>query len=222
VDSAVVANNTMNRERQLRGVNSYTRELGFDPVAWLKSRPRIGSAPTRWLDLCCGSGRALIQAAHEFPQGDCQIVGVDLVPAFAAPAAAPGLSLITAELPGWASSSSFDLITCIHGLHYVGDKLGLLTQAATWLTETGQFIADLDLTSVRLPDGSPVGRRLTATLRTSGFAYDPRRHRIIRTGPPPTPLPLPYEFIGADDRAGPNYTGQPAVHSHYRPLTATG
>ena len=30
--SAVVANCTMNRERQLDGVNSYARELGFNPL----------------------------------------------------------------------------------------------------------------------------------------------------------------------------------------------
>ena len=27
---------------------------------------------------------------------------------------------------------------------------------------------------------------------------------------------LPYTYLGADDRAGANYTGQPAVHSNYR------
>lgn len=30
--SAVVANCAMNRERQLAGVNSYARELGFNPL----------------------------------------------------------------------------------------------------------------------------------------------------------------------------------------------
>ena len=64
--SAVVANNAMNRERGLAGVNSYERELGFDPAT------RAGEA---WLDLCCGSGRALIQAARP----GLTLVGVDLV-----------------------------------------------------------------------------------------------------------------------------------------------
>ena len=27
---------------------------------------------------------------------------------------------------------------------------------------------------------------------------------------------LSYVYLGADDTAGPNYTGQPAVNSHYR------
>ena len=36
-----------------------------------------------------------------------------------------------------------------------------------------------------------------------------------RTGP--VALSLPYRYLGADDRAGPNYTGQPAVVSYYAP-----
>lgn len=57
--STVVANNTMNRGRGLTGVNSYARELGFDPVDHL-----LGSAgPPAWLDLCSGEGHALRAAA---------------------------------------------------------------------------------------------------------------------------------------------------------------
>jgi hypothetical protein len=47
--SAVVANSAMNRER----------ELGFNPLAWLVCR----TGAVSWLDLCCGTGRALGQAA---------------------------------------------------------------------------------------------------------------------------------------------------------------
>lgn len=59
---AVVANCSMNRERQLAGVNSYTRELGLDPLEVLRASI-TGSGTGAWLDLCCGTGRALIQAA---------------------------------------------------------------------------------------------------------------------------------------------------------------
>jgi hypothetical protein len=56
--SAVVANCAMNRERQLAGVNSYARELGFNPFDLLTSVIAGGSeGDTRtaaWLDLCCG------------------------------------------------------------------------------------------------------------------------------------------------------------------------
>lgn len=67
VASAVVAGCAMNRERQLTGVNIYARELGFDPVAALTAAltdPQRGGATVAWLDLCCGGGRALIQAAE--------------------------------------------------------------------------------------------------------------------------------------------------------------
>ncbi|MFF3869770.1 hypothetical protein [Micromonospora sp. NPDC001898] len=69
--SAVAANCTMNRERQMSGVNSYTRELGFNPLDVLAAAGLVGagraepSAAAGWLDLCCGTGRALIQAAWQ-------------------------------------------------------------------------------------------------------------------------------------------------------------
>lgn len=199
--SSVVANNAMNRERQLSGVNSYARELGFDPVDRLSTVS--GGA---WLDLCCGSGRALIQAVARLP--DATLVGVDLVDAFA-PGSGP--ALIAAPVETWEPSRAFDLITCVHGLHYVGDKLGVLTRIVRWLTPTGQFIADLDLGSVQLTDR----RGLVAKLRAAGLDYDSRRKRIGCVGP--RELNLPYVYEGADDRAGSNYTGQPAVRSYYRP-----
>ena len=66
----MVANRAMNRERQLAGVNSYARELGFNPLEWIQARlaQRVSvSGPNRvgWLDLCCGTGRPLVQAAEQ-------------------------------------------------------------------------------------------------------------------------------------------------------------
>lgn len=89
----------------------------------------------------------------------------------------------------------------------------MLTRAAGWLTDTGRLVADLDLASIRLPDGRPAGRRLATRLRAAGFTYNSRRHRISRTGF--AEVRLPYRYLGADDQAGANYTGQPAVHSYY-------
>lgn len=206
--SSVVANSAMNRERQLDGVNSYTKDLGFNPVDVLPD----GGA---WLDLCCGRARALGQAADRLGTR-ATLVGVDLVDAFDGPPR-PGLELVCAPLATWVPDRAFDLVTCVHGLHYIGDKLGLLTRLAQWLTPTGRFVADLDLTSVRLADGTPAGRRLTNRLRAVGFGYDARRRRVSRTGP--AEVQLPYGYLGADDHAGPNYTGQPAVHSYYREIS---
>ena len=65
--SAVVANCRMNRERNLLGSNGYDRELGFNPLDFLKERIATGH-PVAWLDLCCGTGRAMIQAAEISPR----------------------------------------------------------------------------------------------------------------------------------------------------------
>jgi hypothetical protein len=198
--SPVVANCAMNRERTLKG---YARELGIDPL----TKARDG----RWLDLCCGTARALTEAATKTPH--LEITGVDLVDHFVS--APPSLQLITASVTTWAPDAQSELITCVHGLHYVGDKLGVLTRAASWLTEDGLLIANFDARSIRLTDGSPAGRRLTTALRQAGFTYDPRHHRISLRGN--RTIGLPYRYAGADDRTGPNYTGQPAVDSFYEP-----
>ncbi|MFR9775733.1 class I SAM-dependent methyltransferase [Micromonospora sp. MS34] len=222
--SAVVVNSTMNRERQLSGVNSYTRELGFNPVEWLIGRIRHSHAVERkqptigWLDLCCGTGRCLRQAADVLARDGLDqlvtIVGVDLVDFFdPVPVQHTALQLTCASITSWSPPRRFDLITCVHGLHYIGDKLAVLTRIAGWLVEDGQLSADLDLNSIRLADGRPAGRRLATALRGAGFTIDTRRRRIGRNGP--GVVSLPYTYLGADDRAGPNYTGQPAVHSYY-------
>jgi SAM-dependent methyltransferase len=219
--SAVVANCAMNRERQLAGVNSYARELGFDPLAVVLARAggggRAQGGAAAWLDLCCGSGRALIQAARQVREaglaGRVDLTGVDLVDAFdAAPGSVRGLELVCAPVAAWEPGRSFDLITCVHGLHYVGDKLALLTRAAGWLTPAGRLAADLDLSAIRV-GGPATTRRLRSRLRAAGFAYSARRRQITCAGR--REVRLPYAYLGADDSAGPGYTGQPAVISYY-------
>lgn len=60
--SEVVANACMNRDRSAVGVNSYARELRFSPIDYLQQQcMRTGSAA--WLDLCCGTGKALFETA---------------------------------------------------------------------------------------------------------------------------------------------------------------
>jgi len=193
----VVANRAMNRERRLAGRDGYSRVLGFD-ILGLPSG-------ARWLDLCCGSGRALLDAVEARP--DLDITGVDLVGYFAA---AGPVRFVTASISAWEPAGRFDLVTCVHGLHYVGDKLGALLRAASWLTDGGVFVANFDVAGIEAPGGA---RRILQTLREAGFTYDSRSHRIRRDGP--FEGTLPFRYLGADDRAGPNYTGQPAVRSYY-------
>jgi SAM-dependent methyltransferase len=203
--SSVVANNAMNRERGLRGPNSYARELGFDPMTHL----RDGGA---WLDLCCGSGRALVEAGGAGVPG-VRVVGVDLVDFFADPGPAEGLTLVSASVMTWTASDRYRLITCVHGLHYVGDRLGVLARALSWLTPDGVFAGHLDLDGVRRPDGASLTRPLRRWLREADVDYDPRRRLVRCLGP--RALTVPFDFAGADDRSGPNYTGQPAVTACY-------
>jgi SAM-dependent methyltransferase len=214
--SAVVANRDMNRERGLTGSNGYGRELGVDVPDMIEDR--LASGGFRWLDLCCGEGRALLECARLVDDPRLHITGVDLVDFFAGPPR-PEVRLETASVASWAPDGSFDLVTCVHGLHYVGDKLGVLAKAASWLTEDGLLVANLAAASIVSADGRPLGRRLTAALRAAGFDYDGRRRRISCRGRRQPGFLLrslgQFRYLGADDRAGPNYTGQPAVNSYY-------
>ena len=58
--SSVVANNRMNRGRRLNGVNSYKQDINFDVLDYLKER-LAKEEEVRWMDLCCGEGKALIE-----------------------------------------------------------------------------------------------------------------------------------------------------------------
>lgn len=80
--SAVVANCRMNRERVLVGSNGYDKELGLNPLGFLRERLTTRRR-VAWLDLCCGTGKALIEAARivreEGLGSRIEIVGVDRV-----------------------------------------------------------------------------------------------------------------------------------------------
>ncbi|WAU83274.1 methyltransferase domain-containing protein [Streptomyces sp. Qhu-G9] len=211
---SVVANSTMNRERGLAGVNSYTRELGFDPAEFLTGQ---GPAPS-WLDLCSGEGLALRSAARQLP--GASLTGVDLVGPLRWPPVPDGLELVTADLGRWSPKRRYDLITCVHGLHYIGDRLGLLERSASWLTDTGLLVAHLDPSALRRPDGTDASRTVLAALRAAGFRYSARHHRLSLRGG--RQVVLPFAYLGADPHAGPNYTGQPTVASYYRATTPEG
>ena len=203
----------MNRERELCGGNSYTRDLGLNPVEFLQARLEEQQS-VRWLDLCCGSGRALIESSSLLSDtGDrVEIVGVDLAGMFA-PVDATNVKLVEARLEDWQATQQFDLITCVHGLHYVGDKLGAISKAAFWLSDDGLFIAHLDLSNLKHANFSAFGRKVAQDLRKADLVYDSARRLISCEGR--TELNLPWKYSGADDQAGPNYTGQAAVNSWY-------
>ena len=201
----------MNRERNLRGSNGYDRDLRFDPLEYLRDvADENGSAS--WLDLCCGTGKALIEAATEVDRDSLSIsiVGVDLVGMFDA-TDSKCLQLVEAPLSSWQTNEKFDLITCVHGLHYIGDKLGLIKRVLVWLRPHGRFTANLDQENLKL-DSDTVTQLITH-LRREGLGYSSRHKLLQSNGVRKIRQPFPY--MGADDKAGPNYTGQPAVNSYY-------
>lgn len=221
--SAIVANCRMNRERGIAGTNSYTADLFLNPLEFLSER-RNGDREVAWLDLCCGSGNALIEAARYFQERGMadriSIHGVDLVDLFAPkPLECGHLTLEAASLREWTARTDYDLITCVHGLHYIGDKLGLIARAVSWLKADGLFLGHLDFDNLKLANRQWFGGQLGKYVKRVGLEYH-RGRRLLSCRGKHT-IDLPWTFAGADETAGPNFTGQPAVDSYYSsPLQA--
>lgn len=208
----------MNRERNLSGVNSYEADLGLDPLEFLiKVLQTQGEAA--WLDLCCGTGRALLQAAEGIERADLKsridLIGVDLVPMFdPIPTGLSWINLLSASVEKWETEERFDLITCVHGLHYVGDKLGVLQRASQWMKSDGLLMMHVDYRNIRIAGKERSGAQIGRDLHRAGFDYMPGRHLLIRKGSSSCKV-LPYRYLGADDNAGPNYTARAAIDSYY-------
>jgi SAM-dependent methyltransferase len=216
--SEVTANAAMNRSRGIAGVNSYAKDLGFDLLAFLRARLQRGST-VDWLDVCCGTGKAIIEAGRELAPLDSAarltIHGVDLVEMFdSLPPALTCVRLQATPIRDFTPDRTFDLITCVHGLHYIGDKLGQIARIVSWLKPDGQFLANLDLASIRSEENQSLASPVGKLFRRAGISYISRRKILTCTGP--AALTTSWNYLGADDSAGPNYTGQPASDSYYR------
>lgn len=218
--SSIVANSLMNRERNVAGTNSYQKDLRFDVLNFITTGLSRKSTMS-WLDLCCGTGKALLQSAQTLNEsglaGKVSLVGVDLVDGFfPKPESFSFLELVPASLSTWHPVQPFDLITCVHGLHYIADKLDVVSRVASWLTTDGIFLANLDLNNIKLDQQRSSNRYLASLLTNKGLHYDARRKILTCNGQKHISFEL--IFLGADDQAGPNYTGQPAVNSCYRSI----
>lgn len=214
--SDVVANNRMNRKRNASGVNSYEKELKFKPETWLNACLKE-QGHVKWLDLCCGEGKALLQYASELAdkglQAQATLRGIDLTDQFQpVPSLISCLKWETRSLVDWKADDQYDLITCVHGLHYIGDKLKVLTEALKAIAPQGLLMGNLDLKSIKI-EGDQKDQNLKKLFKENQVEYNDRRKIITCKGPRNISINLTYQ--GADDKAGPNYTGQNAVNSYY-------
>jgi SAM-dependent methyltransferase len=209
----------MNRERKLWGINSYQKELGIDFLGYLAGRAR-GGKEVRWMDLCCGMGNALIQAADQLHADgrleSIHLEGLDLVGMFADVPAhlKENVHLQVGSVFDWQPGEAYDLITCVHGIHYLGDKLGLLRKALGSLKEDGLLVANLDVANFKDANGKPLVDWWKRQWKQKGWKYHARRHLLEVKGR--QEWTAKWEYLGADDQAGPNYSGQPVVDSYYR------
>lgn len=214
--SWVVANSKMNRKRNASGVNSYEKELKIKPEVFLEECiRRFGSV--KWLDICCGEGKALIQAAEHLAakglQNKAMLKGIDLVDAFQP--IPPSITCIDLEIKSmvdWSTSEQYDLITSVHGIHYIGDKLKVLSAIFERLSEQGLFIANLDLNNFHFLNGD-AGTYLKNIFKQNNVQYNSRTRLITCEGWRQINFNVTYK--GANDEVGPNYTGQDSVCSVY-------
>ncbi len=215
--SATVANSSMNRKRGALGVNSYEKAIDLNILEYLEQRLKQNKQ-IAWLDVCCGEGNALIEVAQtlnkKYNQHNVRLDGVDLVAYYQEiPPSLKNVQFHTLPIRNWSAPVAYDLITCIHGLHYVGDKLLIIEKLLASLKKEGLFIANLDLNSIVNKNAKGLKNKILNLWKQREINYFPRKKLIKQSGR--KIIKHPYTYLGADDKAGPNYTGQPAVKSYY-------
>jgi len=214
--SAVVANNAMNRERIATGVNSYEKEIKINPISFIKNRN--SETYIQWTDLCCGRGNALIQTSEHFKGSELAeklfLKGIDLVEYFEEYKKTENLSLEKMNLNRWKPEKKNDLITIVHGLHYIGDKLDLIVKSISSLKEGGLFIGNLDLNNIEIEGHKHPKKVILDFFKKNKIDYN-QRTKII-SAKSSIEIKNNLLYLGANDKAGPNYTGQEAVNSIYR------
>ena len=219
LSSPVVANSTMNRGRGFSGVNSYERDLHFSLSEFLAERIREQGAAF-WYDACCGQGLALVEAGRQLDAagwaGQVRIVGVDLIPMFT-PEEAPVVTLLAADVAAFTLDQPADLITCVHGLHYLGDKLGFLQNSYAMLAPGGLFLGHLDPSNVRAADSTlPIWRRAVRHAVKNGAAPELKGH-VLRVERADALLDFGVTYQGATVSEQPNFAGITVVDSWYVP-----
>jgi len=215
--SPIVLNSRMNRSRTSSGINSYEKEFKFKPEEFLSNILHT-KANASWLDICCGEGKALINCGRYFIQKQqnhsLQFIGIDLIDAFEeTDSNLDFISFKVGSINDIELNGKFDLITCVHGLHYIGDKLGTIEKAINHLNENGLFIANLDLDNLKI-ENEHAKNYFQKLFKKKGIQYNSRTKILKFNGK--NKIQFDLEYLGADDTCGPNYTGQDAVLSFYK------
>ncbi len=214
--SPLVANATMNRGRGLSGVNSYERDLRFAPLPFLAARAEA-RGEALWYDACCGQGRALAEAGRQIDAAGwgskVRLVGADLAGMFVSPLP-PRVQFVQADAVAYSLGARADLITCVHGLHYLGDKLAFLQNAYAQLAPGGLFLGSLDAANVCGPGGAPIFARLARRARRGGVRLELKGQvlHLERTG---ALLDFRAVYRGAAASARPHASGITVIESWY-------
>ena len=174
------------------------------------------------MDLCCGEANALIQVSKYFTDKNqeetIQLKGIDLIDYFNPRHMdyGPLLTIEKLNLSHWNPQEKFDLITIVHGFHYIGDKLKLIRTASNALKKNGLLIGNLDLNNIRIHKEKNQGTLIRNYFKKESIVYDSRKKLLRVEGH--KKINSTFRYMGADDTAGPNYTGQDSVNSIYEPL----
>ncbi len=219
--SAIVANNSMNRKRKATGVNSYEKDLKLDPIIFLSEKLLESNLEkVKWLDICCGEGNALIQTAQFFQFNNqaskVELMGVDLVNYFSDynDSLNNFLTLKDENISTWNSATKFDLITVVHGFHYIGDKIGTIEKLMKNLKPNGLLIGNLALNNIIINNVNNSSTEIKRYFKKNNIIYNSRTKILKIEGA--RMIENRYEYLGANDQAGPNYTGQAVVNSMYK------
>ncbi|MEZ4687149.1 MAG: class I SAM-dependent methyltransferase [Bacteroidia bacterium] len=206
----------MNRQRGLAGINSYEKELGFDIEQFLGSKMNTKKGEeVRWLDICCGEGKALIDLGVRWKHGPLKLVGLTLQECSMRLRCFSNsfLTLHEGAIERFNPLERFDLVTV--SMAFIISETNLQhDRIRSFLTPGGSFWGNLSLENVRDEKGNIIASRLKKDWKESGWNYHGRRKLLEIPGKGTAPRSYPY--LGADDQAGPNYTGQEAVNSYYK------
>ena len=79
------------------------------------------------------------------------------------------LQLVETSIEKFEPIEKFDLITCVHGLHYIGDKLAVIQKAAGWLKADGTLLANLDLNNLKLAGKTKLKQNIFQFFKKAGI-----------------------------------------------------